>query len=397
MLEESEARSRVLGGVESGPVVWLPLFLVRGLVSAQEIRAVADYPEFDNSSMDGYAMRAGEAPKGASLTVLDDEQPAGVDRNLELPSGCAIRIFTGAPVPAGADAVIMQEDVDRADDAIEILDPVVSGENIRRRGGDVCAGQTIVPRGKVLNTTSIALLASQGIAEVAVHVRPMVHVVTTGDELIQLGEYRMPGQIFDSNGILLRNAVEEVGGIAEQVHVPDNPELMREAFEILCQISDVLVIAGGVSVGDRDFVKGVLTEIGVETNFWRIRLKPGKPFLFGKHPDGCLVFGLPGNPVSAFVTFRLFVAPAIEARMGKPIPAEETSEVSEPLGVAGEAISNDGDRPHYLRGVIEKGVVQLSGTQQSHALFGLSKANCLVRLEAGQTVEVGEPLVGLRI
>lgn len=397
MLEESEARSRVLGEVESGPVVWLPIFLARDLVSAQEIRALVDFPEFDNSSMDGYAVRAGEAGKGATLCVLGDEQPAGVDRELELPPGAAIRIFTGAPVPAGSDAVIMQEDVVRTDDRIEIMDPVVSGENIRRRGGDVCAGQTIVPKGKVLNTTTIALLASQGIAEVAVHVRPMVHVVTTGDELIQLGEYRMPGQIFDSNGILLRNAAEEAGGVAEQVHVPDNPDLMREAFEILCQVSDVLVIAGGVSVGDRDFVKGVLNDIGVETNFWRIRLKPGKPFLFGKHPDGCLVFGLPGNPVSAYVTFRLFVAPAIEARMGKAIREEKGRDARVNLGVAGEAIHNDGDRPHYLRGVIEDGVVQLSGTQQSHALFGLSKANCLVRLEPGQTVEVGEPLAGLRI
>ncbi|MDF1815910.1 MAG: molybdopterin molybdotransferase MoeA [Verrucomicrobiales bacterium] len=394
MLEESEARQRILDRIEPGPVIWLPLGLARDNRTAQDIRGIADFPEFDNSSMDGYAVRAAEATGGATLSVFPEPQPAGLNRNLELPPNSAIRIFTGAPVPSGADAVIMQEDVDRKDDSITIREPVVPGENIRRRGGDVCAGQKILSEGDRLTPARLALLASQGIEEVPIHMRPMVHVVSTGDELVQPGEYRMPGQIYDSNGVLLKSSVEQLGGLAEQIHLEDNPEIMRHALAILCEVSDFVVIAGGVSVGERDFVKEVLEALGVETDFWRVKIKPGKPFLFGQHPNGCCIFGLPGNPVSAFVTFQIFVAPALKKRLGQSV---STTNFTKLLGLADEEIVNRGDRPHYLRAIEDEGRIYLSGTQQSHAIFGLSKANCLVRLEADQTIKKGEQVFGIRI
>ena len=397
MLEESEARERILAGIEEGPVIWLPVGLARNRVAAQEIRGIADFPEFDNSSMDGYAVRASETQEGGVLRVSPEEQPAGPDRDLELTSGQAIRIFTGAPIPRGADAVIMQEDVERKGNQITIRESVVVGENIRRRGGDVCSGQKIINQGDALTPARLALLASQGIDEVPVHMNPMIHVVTTGDELVQAGEHRVPGQIYDSNGILLKSAIEDLGGIAEQVHLRDNRELMQQALAILCEVSDFVVIAGGVSVGERDFVKEVLNTIGVETSFWRVRVKPGKPFLYGRHPNGCSVFGLPGNPVSAFVTFQIFVAPALRKWLGFLSRHGSPGTIIKYMGKAGVELANHGDRPHYLRAIVDHGAVYLSGTQQSHAVFGLSKANCLIRLEAGEVVAEGDPVYGLPI
>ncbi len=392
MLEEDEARQRILDQVELGPVVWMPVELARERTLAQEIRGIADFPEFDNSSMDGYAVRAADATMGATLAVHPDEQPAGIDRCLELEQGQAIRIFTGAPVPKGADAVIMQEDVTRSDQEITVDDPVVVGENIRRRGGDVCSGQKLMSPGTRLTPARLSLLHSQGIAEVPVYTQPMVHIITTGDELVGPGEPRMPGQIYDSNGVLLRSSVESAGGVAEQIHLADDPDTMVSAFEILCEVSDFLVIAGGVSVGDHDYVKPSLQAADVETDFWRVRVKPGKPFVFGRHPSGCLIFGLPGNPVSAFVTFQLFVAPAIAKYLGHP-----TRPLAQPLGIAGEVLENKGDRTHYLRAVDVQGQIHLSGTQQSHALFGLSKADCLVRIEADSSIAEGAPVSGIRL
>lgn len=189
---------------------------------------------------------------------------------------------------------------------------------------------------------------------------------------------------------MLQAAVARSGGIAAASHALDDPAQLRLTMERAFAAADLVVIVGGVSVGERDFVKEVLAELGVTLDFWRVKLKPGKPFLFGHHPNGTPVFGLPGNPVSAFVTFSIFVAPVIRRLMG--IPVEELVEGLEEA-FAGEAFSNPGDRPHYLRGVWEKGIVRLSGTQQSHAIFGLSQANCLVRLEPGQEVGKGETVL----
>lgn len=389
MLEESEARRRILEAVEPGSVTWVPLELAMDQVLAQSITGVIDSPLFDNSSMDGYAVMAEEAVDGAVLKVAEVTQPAGEDLRLRLQPGEAIRIFTGAPIPADADAVIMQEDVERNGDTIKIVEGVVAGENIRRRGGDVCTGQHLLDAGELMTPTKLGLLASQGIPEIPVYARPLVEIVTTGDELVEPGAPLVPGEIYNSNGPMLQTAVSRVGGVGVASHAVDDVEELRAVLGRALAASDVVVIAGGVSVGERDFVKEVLGEVGVEMDFWRVRVKPGKPFLFGKHPDGTLVFGVPGNPVSAYVTFCLFAAPAIRRILGIQVDGDSVG-LGKVSGIASEDLVNKGDRPHYLRGIHHNGEVRLSGTQQSHAIFGLSRANCLIRLEPGQVVKKGE-------
>lgn len=389
MLEESEARRRILETVGPGSVTWVPLELALDQVLAQEIMGLVDSPPFDNSSMDGYAVRATEAKNGATLRVSAETQAAGSDLGLELSPGEAIRIFTGAAIPAGADAVIMQEDVERDGDSILVKEGVEVGEFIRRRGGDVCAGQKLLSRGDLMTPTRIGLLASQGIPEVPVHARPMVEIVTTGDELVEPGAPLLPGEIYNSNAPMLSAAVSRAGGVAAASHALDEIEELTETLKRALGTADMVVVAGGVSVGEKDFVKEVLGQLGVELDFWRIKVKPGKPFLFGKHPDGTLVFGLPGNPVSAYVTFCLFVLPTIRCLLGM-VDDIECVGLGKIEATATEEMKNRGDRPHYLRAIHEDGSVRLSGTQQSHAIFGLSKANCLVRLDPEQTVSKGD-------
>ena len=396
MLEELEARERILERVGPGAVTWVPLELSLGQVLAQDIYGLIDSPPFDNSGMDGYAVRASEAQAGSVLQVAGETQAAGGDLGLSLETGGAIRIFTGAAIPHGADAVIMQEDVERDGSEIEIVEGVEPGENIRRQGGDVCAGQKLLNRGDEITPARIGMLASQGIPEIPIHARPMVEIVTTGDELVEPGAPLIPGEIYNSNGPMLMTAAMKAGAIATTSHAMDNKEELAGVLERAFHVSDLVVIAGGVSVGERDFVKEVLNELGVETDFWKVKVKPGKPFLFGRHPEGTLIFGVPGNPVSAFVTFSLFVVPAIRRLLGHEVDPSVAG-LGEIRGTAGEAIRNKGDRPHYFRGVCENGVIRLSGTQQSHAIFGLSQANCLVRVEAGSAVEEGVDIVGYAI
>lgn len=394
MLEESEALRRIIDKVEPGPVTWVPIELGLNQILAQDMVGVVDSPIFDNSSMDGYAVRSVEASTGASLEVALSEQAAGVDLGLHLEPGEAIRIFTGAPIPEGADAVIMQEDVQREGARIVITEGVVSGENIRRRGGDVCAGQKLLNRGDVVTPSRIGLLASQGIAEIPVHAKPLVQIVTTGDELVAPGAPLVPGEIYNSNAPMLQATVTEAGAVGATSHAVDDRDELEVTLRDAFGTADLVVIAGGVSVGERDYVKEVLNELGVITDFWRVRVKPGKPFVYGHHPDGTPVFGLPGNPVSAFVTFHLFVKPVIRALLGDRAAIDGPSVVE---CVATEAMGNRGDRPHYLRGIEDNGRVRLSGTQQSHAVFGLSQANCLVRLEPEQSVEEGDLVQVLKL
>jgi molybdopterin molybdotransferase len=283
----------------------------------------------------------------------------------------------------------MQEDIDHEGEFITIREGVERGENIRVRGGDVCTGQILLRRGEVLTPMKIALLASQGIPEVPVYTKPLVHIVTTGDEVVDPGEPLLPGEIYNSNSPMLQTAVARAGAVGGASHAIDDPGFLRETLAGALSAADLVIIVGGVSVGERDYVKEVLGELGVVTEFWRVNVKPGKPFLFGTHPDGTLVFGLPGNPVSAYVTFSLFVAPVIRRLRGHETEPSPVG-LGTVSGLAGEAMQNPGDRPHYLRGIIENGRVRLSGTPQSHAIFGLSRANCLIRLEPGQEVAPGE-------
>ena len=378
MLSEEEARTKVLTAVPTLPVAKVPLRQAVGRFSATELVATTPLPSFDNSAMDGYAVIASSATKGARLRIIGD-QPAGVSRNLRVRPGEAVRIFTGAPLPAGADAVVMQEETERDGDFVLIrTETVAPGEFVRKAGGDLALGQQILRRGDRLSPVTLPLLASQGIESIDVHERPRVAIVTTGDELVEPGTELRPGEIFETNGVMLIGLAEAVGAqVAMQCHCPDDFEeistVLRKATD-----SDVVIISGGVSVGERDLVRDALRKVGAQIDLWRVAVKPGKPFLFGTR-ERCAIFGLPGNPVSSFVTFLIFVRPALLRMMGaKDLGmARSTAHLS-------HDITADKTRPHYLRGKMEDGRFSMVGQQESHALFGLARSNALLRVNPGE-------------
>lgn len=388
MTSEAEGLAAVLAKVPVLPAETRTLRDSLGRYAAAELSAERPLPAFDNSAMDGYAVQAASAQTGACLQVVG-EQPAGPDLALTINTGEALRIFTGAPMPAGADAVVMQEDVTRAGEKITIEAGVEPGEFMRRQGSDLSVGQKILARGEPITAQNIGLLASQGLAEIAVGSLPRVAIVSTGDELARLGETPRPGQIFESNAIMLEALVRGAGAaVAVVEHAPDTLEALTETLRYGLK-NDVLIVSGGVSVGDRDLVRPSLGALGAEIELWRIALKPGKPFLFGRAGD-CAIFGLPGNPVSAFVTFLKFVRPALRKMMGA---AEEHQRLRQIPAKLASAVANDGGRPHYLRGHWRDGVFSLSGRQESHALYGLSRSNALLRLAPREELAEGAEVV----
>jgi molybdopterin molybdotransferase len=376
MISEEEALAAVLANVVPGSSERLRLIDSLGKFAAEELRASRPLPMFDNSAMDGYAVQAASTRPGAKLRVIG-EQPAGLDRGLTIAAGEAIRIFTGAPIPRGADAIVMQEEVTPEGNFVATNCLVAAGEFVRQRGTDLAQGQTILSCGDPITPATLGVLASQGLSEICVGTQPRVAIISTGDELAQLGETPEPGQIFESNGILLHALTLHAGARVTLVeHAPD--ELDRTVENLRRGLaSDVLLICGGVSVGDHDLVKPALRALGAEIDLWRVAMKPGKPFLFGSAGD-CHIFGLPGNPVSAFITFLTFVRPALRKMAGAATEYFGLRKV--PARLADE-VKNAGDRPHYFRGVFDQGIFALNGSQESHALFGLSRSNALLRLD----------------
>ncbi|MEO6870817.1 MAG: gephyrin-like molybdotransferase Glp [Chthoniobacterales bacterium] len=384
MLSEAEAAAAVLAKVAPLPRVEAQLIDSLGRFAARDVHAVRSLPPFDNSAMDGYAVQATSCAAGARLRVVG-EQPAGQDRGLAISAGEALRIFTGAPMPAGADAVIMQEDVTREGETIVANYGVEPGEFFRRRGSDLAEGQTILSVGEIITPAVVGLLSSQGMATIEVGARPRVAIVSTGDELARPGETPQPGQIFESNSVMLHALALAAGAEINWItHSPDDldrlVEILRHGLD-----HDVLIVSGGVSVGDRDFVKPALRQLGAEIDLWRVAIKPGKPFLFGR-TTRCAIFGLPGNPVSGFVTFLKLVRPALRKLAGAS--AEHSSLRYVPAQLRAD-LTNDGDRPHYFHGRLDGGVFSLSGRQESHALFGLSRANALLRVAPGARLTTG--------
>ena len=409
MISEEEARTRISGeGRSAGRTSSSDVALSQALdcFAAQDYFARLPLPAFDNSAMDGYAVVASSCKKGGRLRVIG-EQPAGPDRKLRVSDGEAVRIFTGAPLPQGADAIVMQEDVTRHGTDISVNVDVEAGEFVRRRGCDLAEGQMILARGERIRAATVALLASQGFADVIVGGKATAAVISTGDELVKSGEELQPGQIYDSNSVLLSALLLRCGVSATAVeHCRDDRQSLGDAIKRGMK-NHVLIISGGVSVGEHDLVKEALRELGAKIEIWRVAVKPGKPFLFGwfsraNHLDSagetdasprcrmpvlhnCFMFGLPGNPVSAFVTFLQFVRPAILRMMG----ATNLDLPQVPAKLAVD-LTNDGDRPHYIRGRLEHGKFTPTGRQESHALFGLSQANALLRVAAGQSLKADE-------
>ncbi len=374
LLSVDEARRLILERVTPLPPEPLPLAEAAGRVLAEPARATVDLPPFPSSAMDGFALRAADAP-GRLLVAA--RIAAGHPAPRALAPGEAMAIATGGVVPEGADAVVPIEVVTDDGETVEVP-AVESGAHVRPRGGDIRAGDAVVGAGTILRPAELAALAAVGIAEVACARRPRAAVVTTGSELRRPGEALAPGQIFESNGVMLVAALASAGAVVEpQVSVADDEAEHREALERGLD-ADVLVTSGGVSVGPHDLVRRIEHELGVEEVFWRVAVKPGKPISFGVR-GATLVFGLPGNPVSSLVGFELFVRPALLALQGARQPGPSFQP-----GVLGSSVRRNSERDEFLRARLRDGVLEPLAGQESHMIANASAADALVLAPRGE-------------
>ncbi|MEK7704732.1 MAG: gephyrin-like molybdotransferase Glp [Myxococcota bacterium] len=320
LLELDEARARVLRAVAPLGAETLDLVRATGRVLAESVVAGSDLPRFDNSAMDGYAVRAADTlaaspAQPVRLTLTGATAAGDAPSPTVLGPGEARRIFTGAPLPPGADTVVAQERADVSPDGVDVSAAHPMGTHVRRAGEDVQAGSTLLTPGTILGPAELALLAAQGHSWVRVHRRPRVAIVPTGDEIAEIDHALAPGKILNSNSIQLAAQVQLAGGIPVRLPpVADDAQALQAALADAAACSDVVVTTGGVSVGDHDLVRQVVTSMGTLL-FWRVAIKPGKPVAFGL-VGGRPIFGLPGNPVSTFVCFELFVRPALRRLAG---------------------------------------------------------------------------------
>ena len=401
MLELEAALQKILAALPPPASELVGLRDAAGRVLAENISSPIDLPPFNNSAMDGYAVRAADVA-GATATApvrlrVAAKIPAGADFRGEVAAGECARLFTGSLLPRGADAVVMQEDT-RAEaarpDDIFIVDSAKPGENIRRAGDDVRRGGTVAERGDALTPGRIALLAAVGVGEVSVGRRPVVGLLATGSELREVLDASglAPGQIFESNRAALAPLITRVGGVPKIFPlVPDSLAATQSALADAFAVCDVVVTSGGVSVGEMDFVKAAFEQSGGALEFWKVAVRPGKPFVFGRRGEKFL-FGLPGNPVSAFVTFLLLVRPALLRWQG----ARETALVAHP-SVLAEPLINRGDRRHFVRVRSDAaGKVFSAGQQAAHALTSLAAANGLVDVPPATTLPAGSSVSVLR-
>ena len=387
MLTVEEARERVLAGFTPLEAKEAPLTEALGRVLAEDALAQASSPPFANSAMDGYALRSADTQSASAQAPvrlrLVGEVPAGSVYAGVAQPGEAIRILTGAPLPDGADAALQQELTEVADGWVTIRQPVAVGTNIRHIGEDVRPGMLLARAGVELGPAEIALLASLGVSPVRVRRRPRVAILATGDELAPLGQPLRPGQIYNSNTPFLIAAVTRAG--AEPVALgiaPDRAEALR-AMLTQAQGYDLILTSGGVSVGDYDRVKQILSEQGA-VEFWRVRMRPGKPLAFG-HLGQTPLLGLPGNPVSAAVTFELFGRPAIRRMLG----AAQVERPVVTVTLEGDAQRRT-DRRQFVRVRLASHAGQLvahtTGAQDSHLISSLQGASALLIVPEGEGV-----------
>lgn len=392
MIGVDEALATVLAEVRVLPEEKVPITSALRRVLAEDVAAEADIPPFDNSAMDGYAVRAVDT-RGASranpvvLEVLEDLAAGRVSTSTIGP-GQAIRIMTGAPTPAGADSIVMVEETERGDGTVRIFTEARLGEHVRLAGEDVKRGQVVLPVGRLLRAADIGMLASVGKAEVSVIGSPKVAIITTGDELVDLTEPLAPGKIRNSNAYSLAAQVIESGGVPEILGIArDTHEDVREKIERGLE-SDIVLTSGGVSVGDYDLVKDVLGGLG-RMVFWKVAMKPAKPLAFGIL-KGKPAFGLPGNPTSSMVSFEQFVRPTILKMSGHKTLHRPEVEV-----ILGETVRKKAGRRHFLRVMLERRdgelVALLTGPQGSGILKSMTLADGLLVLPEDATeVKQGE-------
>jgi len=389
VLSVEQALEQILTRVRVLPAERVPLLDSLGRVLAEPVVSTREIPPWPNSSMDGYAVRSADTRAGGLLTVTG-RVTAGTLPDREVGPGETIRIFTGAPMPPGADAVIPQEDVQLEGDRIALSDAVQVGAYVRPRGEDVRPGETLLRPGQVIGPAEVGLLATLGWPQVRVGRRPRVAILSTGNELADLGHEPGPGQIPNSNTYSLMAQTLDAGGEPINLGVaPDHLETI-EGRLAATRSADVLVSSAGVSVGDMDLVKAALDKLGAELHLWRVSMRPGKPITFGSL-RGRPIFGLPGNPVSAMVTFELFVRPALRKMMGHSV-------LDRPRIVAraSQPIANPGYRRGYLRVIVspdgDRYAARLTGDQGSGILRSMVLADGLAVLDPEAKIAKGQDI-----
>jgi len=392
LIEYSEAERLVLQSTPRLPVEEVQLGEALGLALARDLRATTDSPPFDNSAVDGFAIRSADAEVGRVFPVVD-EAPAGRPAEKSVGEGEAIKIFTGGVIPDGADAVVMVENTSGWGESFELKKVPSPGSNIRDAGEDTRKGDVILREGTEIGAPEIALAATQGYGALPVYRRPKVVVLSTGTELVEPGTRGLaPGEIFDSNSYAIVAAAREAGAEARRLYAAsDEADALRAAIEEALATADVVVTSGGVSVGEKDLVKSTMLDLGVEQVFWGVKFKPGKPLFYGKRGETRL-FGLPGNPVSAMVCFDLFVRPALMAMMGREDRRRPRIEV-----FFERDIVNKFGRLHAMRVSLartERGwLAESVGAQGSGLVSSLTKADALALIgPAAEGIPAGEPV-----
>ena len=371
-LSVAEALARILDGVRPLEAEPVSLLDAHHRTLAADVTAQLTQPPFDASAMDGYAVRLADVARLPAALAVVGEAAAGSGFHGTLKPGEAVRILTGAPVPEGCDAIVIQENADRAGPTLRVRDGKPDPAHIRPKGGDFSAGQTILHAGRTLDARALSLAAASGNAILSVHRRPRVAILATGDELVPPGQIPGPGQIVSSNPIGLAAMVRACGAEPVLLGIAPDNQADVEAHIARAAGSDILVTTGGASVGDHDLVRPALANLGMTLDFWNIAMRPGKPMLFGRLGSQ-RVLGLPGNPVSALITARVFLLPLMSALLGQPSAGGDS--VTALLNADVEA---NGPRQHYMRAKLDAGTVTPVENQDSSLLLPLASANALI-------------------
>lgn len=399
MISVDDALKMVLETAHALPPRSISIIKSVGFVIDENIVSDENVPSFDNSAMDGYAVRSADVQNATQespviLQVIDVLQAGKVSQK-KVDEGQTIQIMTGAPIPAGSDSVVMVEQTEKTKDGhVKVFSPVHMNENCRYAGDDIRAGQTVFEKGRLIKPYDIGVLASIGKSTLRIIPKPKIAILSTGDELAGIDEPLPPGKIRSSTNFTLRARIEQMGaevidlGIAKD-SLQETEEKLHKAFS-----ADIVLTSGGVSMGEFDYVRKVLKKIGVDIRFWKVKQKPGKPLVFGSYQNK-IYFGLPGNPVSSIVCFELYVVPAI-----KKLSGYADVSICRIHAKSGELILKKPGLRHFLRGIIKKQddrfVVSTTGSQSSGVMSLLSYTNCLIDIPAEKgNVDPGDEVAAI--
>lgn len=383
MITVEDALKYITEQTSANDIISLPLVTSLNYTLAENLYAPIDVPVFDNSAMDGYALRIADRQLGMPITVVSEIQAGAGDLPQLLP-GQAARIFTGAPIPPGADTVVQQEICQVEHSVLEIHGTVNEGANIRQKASQTAKGSLVSSKGDLLSAPVIAFLATLGIAHVPVFRRPNVGIISTGSELAPPGQPLLAGQIYDSNSVALQAFMDELRiPVLFRSWCPDDASALQTLISERVSKVDILLLTGGISVGDYDYVRPVLDRLGCREIFYKISQKPGKPLFFGKL-NNTLIFALPGNPASVISCFHVYVKACIRRMSG--VPAERKT-----YGILMSFYEKKPGMTHFLKAYVENNKVTLTANQLSYQVDSIAKANCLAVLPASRdSFQVGE-------